>query len=83
MTEDAGITARGAQGLRFGDAVAADLGLEVVDVGSGAATVRLVVAPRMVNGLGTTHGGYVFLLADTACACNGGGVPRTQPGDGA
>jgi phenylacetic acid degradation protein PaaD len=33
------------------------------------------VGPAMINGHGITHGGYLFLLADTAfaCACNSRG----------
>ena len=46
------------------------LGIELTDVGVGAATVRMTVAPQMLQGHGTCHGGYLFLLADTAFACN-------------
>lgn len=37
----------------------------------------MTVSDRMVNGHGITHGGYVFLLADTtfALACNSHGQP--------
>lgn len=56
------------------DTASADLGIEVVDVAPGAARVRLRVTTRHVNGHGIVHGGYLFLLADTAfaCACNSG-----------
>src|SRR5215211_964450 len=48
------------------------LGIEVVAAGSGRATARMRVTRDMINGHGIVHGGYVFLLADTAfaCACN-------------
>ena len=48
------------------------LGIELVDAADGRATVRMTVTAAMVNGHGIAHGGYVFLLADTAfaCACN-------------
>jgi acyl-CoA thioesterase len=35
-------------------------------VSPGRATVRMTVTDAMVNGLGTAHGGYLFLLADAA-----------------
>ena len=52
-------------------------GIEVVDVGPGRAVARMTVDEVVVNGHGTAHGGYVFLLADTAFgyACNSRG-PR-------
>jgi acyl-CoA thioesterase len=48
------------------------LGIRLDDVAPGRATVRMRVADTMVNGLGTGHGGYLFLLADAAFsfACN-------------
>ncbi|MGH3744618.1 MAG: hydroxyphenylacetyl-CoA thioesterase PaaI [Mycobacteriales bacterium] len=54
------------------DAATRGLGIEVGDVGVGRATATMRVAAGMVNGHGMAHGGYVFLLADTAFAfaCN-------------
>jgi acyl-CoA thioesterase len=51
------------------------LGVELLEVWPGGARARLRVAPELLNGHGTVHGGVVFLLADTAfgCACNGEG----------
>jgi acyl-CoA thioesterase len=48
------------------------LGIEITDVSPGRAVARLSVTASMVNGHAITHGGYVFLLADTAFAfaCN-------------
>ena len=48
------------------------LGIELVSAGDGSASTRMRVTADMVNGHGMTHGGYVFLLADTtfAAACN-------------
>ena len=48
------------------------LGIDLVEVGDGRAVVRMRVTAAMVNGHAIAHGGYVFLLADTAfaCACN-------------
>lgn len=49
--------------------------MELLDVGDGTALVRVRIGPAMVNGHGIAHGGFVFLLADTAfaCACNSRG----------
>jgi acyl-CoA thioesterase len=54
------------------DRVAGDLGMEVTEVAPGAARVRMAVTDAMVNGHGLAHGGYLFLLADSAFAyaCN-------------
>lgn len=49
--------------------------MELVQVGQGSAMVRMRVTPQMLNGHSICHGGYVFMLADTAfaCACNSDG----------
>jgi acyl-CoA thioesterase len=54
------------------DVATRSLGIELLEVGVGSATVRMTVAPQMLQGHGTCHGGYLFLLADTAFAfaCN-------------
>ncbi|MEV6135685.1 hydroxyphenylacetyl-CoA thioesterase PaaI [Nocardia sp. NPDC051990] len=59
------------------DAASMALGIEVVDIGHGHAATTMTVTGTMVNGHGITHGGYVFLLADTtfALACNSHGRP--------
>jgi acyl-CoA thioesterase len=51
------------------------LGMELVQAGDGDAVVRMRVTEEMVNGHGVVHGGYVFIVADTAfaCACNSRG----------
>ena len=48
------------------------LGMQVVEVGPGTATVSMTVRSDMVNGHGIGHGGLTFTLADTAFAfaCN-------------
>lgn len=54
------------------DRASRDLGMELLAAGDGTAVVRMTISESMVNGHGIGHGGYVFLLADTAfaCACN-------------
>lgn len=48
------------------------LGMEMVNVTPGHATLAMTVGPQMVNGHKTCHGGYIFTLADSAFAfaCN-------------
>ena len=48
------------------------LGMEVLYVGPGRATLRMTVTDDMVNGHAIGHGGYTFTLADSAFAfaCN-------------
>ena len=57
------------------DPAAKAAGIELLSAGDGKATVRMLVTADMVNGHAMTHGGYVFMLADTAfaCACNSHG----------
>ncbi|MDA8372637.1 MAG: hydroxyphenylacetyl-CoA thioesterase PaaI [Nocardiopsaceae bacterium] len=54
------------------DNVAQDLAMEIAEIAPGRARLRMTVADSMVNGFGIAHGGYVFLLADSAFAyaCN-------------
>jgi acyl-CoA thioesterase len=54
------------------DVASRSLGIELVELAEGLAIVRMRVTAAMVNGHAIGHGGYVFLLADTAfaCACN-------------
>jgi acyl-CoA thioesterase len=54
------------------DIASQDLGIAVEQVGTGTASARMRVTARMLNGHGIAHGGYMFLLADTAfaLACN-------------
>ncbi len=56
--------------------------MELLEAGDGTATVRMPVGPAMVNGHAIAHGGYVFLLADTAfaCACNSRGPVTVAAG---
>jgi acyl-CoA thioesterase len=64
------------------DEASRSLGMELVDAGTGFAVVRMAVVATMVNGHGIAHGGFVFLLADTAfaCACNSHGPVTVAAG---
>ncbi len=48
------------------------LGMEILEIKAGQATLAMTVKPHMVNGHGIAHGGFIFLLADStfAFACN-------------
>jgi len=54
------------------DHAARGLGMEILAVGPGSATLAMRVRPDMVNGHGTCHGGFIFAVADAAFAyaCN-------------
>jgi acyl-CoA thioesterase len=58
------------------------LGMSIVEVGAGTASVTMTVRPDMTNGHGICHGGYVFMLADSAFAfaCNSHGPPTVASG---
>lgn len=81
--------------MMAGDLASAGAGIAVDALGTHTATVSMTIRPDMANGHGITHGGYVFMLADTAfaCACNSAGavtvagsaditfLAATRPGD--
>jgi acyl-CoA thioesterase len=54
------------------DTASQGLGMEILEIGPGHATLTMTVQPHMVNGHGMVHGGYIFTLADStfAFACN-------------
>lgn len=64
------------------DAASNRLGIELLAAGEGRATARMLVTADMVNGHAIAHGGFVFLLADTAfaCACNSHGPVTVAAG---
>jgi acyl-CoA thioesterase len=73
LTENPLEEARQAAATMYADDQASrSLGIVIEDVAPGQATARMRVAAAMVNGHAIAHGGYIFLLADTAFAfaCN-------------
>lgn len=64
------------------DAASAALGIQLVDLGAGAARVSMVVRPDMVNGHDLCHGGLIATLADSAfaLACNSHGPVTVAAG---
>jgi acyl-CoA thioesterase len=52
-----------------------ELGIEMISIAPGRATMAMQIRPTMTNGHGMCHGGFIFLLADSAFAfaCNSHG----------
>jgi acyl-CoA thioesterase len=67
---------RSAAAMYEADLASRTLGIQIEHVAPGRATARMLVRETMLNGHDICHGGYVFLLADTAFAfaCNTYGV---------
>ena len=77
------VTPRGPAAMMFAaDQASRAVGMDLVHVGPGTAVVRMRVAMQMLNGHAIAHGGYVFMLADTAfsCACNSDGPVTVAAG---
>jgi acyl-CoA thioesterase len=60
------------EGMLKNDAATTGLGMDVLQVGPGRATVTMQVRANMLNGHATCHGGFIAALADSAFAfaCN-------------
>lgn len=58
------------------DEASRGLGMEILNIGPGTATLAMTVTEAMINGHDTAHGGFIFALADSAFAfaCNTYGV---------
>ncbi|MYS93698.1 hydroxyphenylacetyl-CoA thioesterase PaaI [Streptomyces sp. SID5464] len=71
-----------AEAMFAADQASRGLGVELLEHGEGTAALRMTVTPAMVNCHGMVHGGYVFLLADSAfaCACNSHGPMTVAAG---
>jgi len=59
-------------GMWQNDRATQSLGMEVLAIGPGHATLAMAVRADMLNGHGTCHGGFISALADSAFAfaCN-------------
>lgn len=66
------VARRSAEAMWAGDVASQALGMRIVEVGPGTATLEMVVREDMVNGHAIGHGGFTFTLADSAFAfaCN-------------
>jgi acyl-CoA thioesterase len=61
-----------AQAMWKQDDASKGLGMELLEVKPGQATLAMTIQPHMVNGQRIAHGGFIFTLADSAFAfaCN-------------
>ncbi|MBO1074116.1 hydroxyphenylacetyl-CoA thioesterase PaaI [Roseomonas marmotae] len=61
-----------AQAMWRNDAASQGLGMRLLRVAPGEAEIAMEIEPRMANGHGSCHGGFLFALADStfAFACN-------------
>ncbi len=68
----ADLARRCAEVMLASDRASREVGMRLTEVGPGTASVTMTVTEAMSNGHGTCHGGYLFMLADTAfaVACN-------------
>jgi acyl-CoA thioesterase len=66
------VATRSAAAMWAGDRASRGLGMEILEVAPGRATMRMTVREDMVNGHAIGHGGFTFTLADSAFAfaCN-------------
>jgi acyl-CoA thioesterase len=71
-----------AEAMYAEDTASRELGISLDGVGPGRATARMTITDSMLNGHRIAHGGYVFLLADTAFAfaCNSYGQRTVAAG---
>jgi acyl-CoA thioesterase len=67
-----GIARACAEAMWKEDDASKGLGMELVEIKPGQATLAMTVQPQMVNGQRIAHGGFIFTLADSAFAfaCN-------------
>jgi acyl-CoA thioesterase len=70
MTDD--LARHSAEAMWAGDAASKSLGMRIVTVGPGTATLSMTVREDMINGWDLCHGGLIAALADSAFAfaCN-------------
>jgi acyl-CoA thioesterase len=73
---------RSAELMWAGDSASRMLGMSVLSVGAGTATLSMIVREDMINGWGLCHGGLVAALADSAfaVACNSHGTVTLASG---
>ena len=73
MGDDAlNLARRCAEAMWANDHATRGLGMELLEVRPGRATIAMTVRESMANGQGICHGGFIFALADSAFAfaCN-------------
>lgn len=72
VTDAERLAERAARQMWAEDSASRGLGMQLLRVTPGTATIRMPVRSDMTNGHGICHGGFIFLLADStfAFACN-------------
>ena len=82
MTTPDDLARRSTDVMWAGDAASKALGMEIVSVGPGTATLSMKVREDMVNGWDLCHGGLIASLADSAFAfaCNSHGTVTVASG---
>ena len=60
------VAAAAAEAMYVHDVAAHANGIMIESIGPGRCVTVMTVKDSMLNGLGTCHGGYLFMLADTA-----------------
>src|SRR5437762_161683 len=82
VSGDGGCMTNAAHTMFAADEASRALGIELVEASDGRAVAEMTITRAMVNGHALAHGGYVFLLADTAfaCACNSHGPVTVAAG---
>lgn len=82
MADSSADTRNAAERMLDADKASRALGIELAELSEGRAVMTMTVTDLMVNGHDIAHGGYVFLLADTAfaCACNSHGPVTVAAG---
>lgn len=82
MQDSVAVAQRSAQVMFEGDRTCHALGVVVDEVAPGRASARMTVTDTMINGHNMAHGGFMFLLADTAFAyaCNSYGTVTVAQG---
>jgi uncharacterized protein (TIGR00369 family) len=70
-----------AKGMEMAVPFVGHLGIEIVDVGAGEATVRLPRRPELSNHVGSQHAGALFTAAETASGAAFVGAFAIRMGD--
>ncbi|HJU33015.1 MAG TPA: hydroxyphenylacetyl-CoA thioesterase PaaI [Hyphomicrobiaceae bacterium] len=68
MTDDRAIAQASASAMWAEDEASRAIGMKIEEMGPGSAVLSMSVGQQMVNGHGLCHGGYIFMLADSAMA---------------
>jgi acyl-CoA thioesterase len=68
MTDGKDIARVSADAMWAEDEASRAIGMRIDEMGPGLAILSMAVTPQMVNGHGLCHGGYIFMLADSAMA---------------